>query len=406
MSKIHRGWYVCAGTTIMFFATTGILANAFTVFQPYIIKQNNFTNTQGSALLMLRNFMSLVLMFFIIKLYDKITLRTGMTASVLISALCCLLYSQAQSFYVYCFAALLAGAACTLGGMLPASVLLVKWFNSHRALVIGICSAGSGVASIVMPAILTNIVETYSLSAALLTLTVLEIVLAVLVYLLICNSPEEVHLTPVSDAKPLDEALPGKDNAIDVAADYAHFKIMLLAIFLVGTTNSSAYCHIAVLYKTEGFTAMTIALGLSIIGVTLTIGKCLYGEVADRIGTYRANWIFFSLFILGLFLAALAFIPSTLLFLTSMALMGIGFGITTLGTSLWAGDLSTVQSYGNTLRKFQIASWVGSFSCSMLPGVIADICGSYVPAYFGLVVFTIIGFLLIQKTYKHYGLVR
>ena len=36
MHRSRRAWLVCAGATLLLFTSTGLLSNAFSVFQPYI----------------------------------------------------------------------------------------------------------------------------------------------------------------------------------------------------------------------------------------------------------------------------------------------------------------------------------------------------------------------------------
>ena len=47
--RIYR-WVICGCSAVLMFVTTGLSINVFSVYQPYIISQNQFTNTQGSLL--------------------------------------------------------------------------------------------------------------------------------------------------------------------------------------------------------------------------------------------------------------------------------------------------------------------------------------------------------------------
>lgn len=51
MKKIHYAWFVCAGCALLLFCTSGLSINAFTIYQPYILKLNNFTNSQSSMII-------------------------------------------------------------------------------------------------------------------------------------------------------------------------------------------------------------------------------------------------------------------------------------------------------------------------------------------------------------------
>lgn len=44
---------------------------------------------------------------------------------------------------------MLAGVSYGLGAMLPASILMLRWFSSRRGTAIGICAAGTGISAVV-----------------------------------------------------------------------------------------------------------------------------------------------------------------------------------------------------------------------------------------------------------------
>lgn len=389
----------------MLFATTGCLTNCLTVYLPYIIKINNFTNTQGSFLMTLRNLTSLLAIFFVTKFYDKISLRTGVTAAVMLSGICFFLFSIAQSFTAYCLTFALAGISYVFGGFVPASILIIRWFKGHRALALGISSAGSSLATIMAPPLLTKMIEHLSLTTTFLCQAAWGIFLGVLVYCIVRNSPEVMGLAPVADVEQKIQPTRKKKNHLNILENIGQFKLMLLALFILGAVNTPSYSHLAVLYRMENFSAMDVALGLSVIGVTLTICKCAYGACTDALGSYKANYLFFTLFALGNFLCGLAFIHNWYLFMAAAIAIGIGFPVTTVGVSVLAADLSTVSSYGQTLKNFQIAGLLGTFVFSIFPGVIADGFGSYTPAYWVFTVFVLMALGIIQHIYRKNGLV-
>lgn len=70
--------------------------------------------------------------------------------------------------------------------------------------------------------------------------------------------------------------------------------------------GNTLYSHISVLYQSAGFDAMDISWLLSIFGVALMIGKCAYGQIADKMGTYRSSWILYIFTAVGTALCCLA----------------------------------------------------------------------------------------------------
>ena len=50
-----RPWLVCLGGAVMLFSSMGLGSNLYSVYQPYIIAQNAFTNTQASWIITTRS---------------------------------------------------------------------------------------------------------------------------------------------------------------------------------------------------------------------------------------------------------------------------------------------------------------------------------------------------------------
>ena len=73
--QIHRAWAVCAACALMLAASIGLNVNIFSIYQPYIISLNQFTDTQGSLITTVRSLLSLVGMLTVDHLCAKLGLR-------------------------------------------------------------------------------------------------------------------------------------------------------------------------------------------------------------------------------------------------------------------------------------------------------------------------------------------
>ena len=140
MKRIHYGWFVCAGCALLLFCTSGLSVNAFTVYQPYILVKNAFTNTQSSAIITVRSLFSFVAMFFTGRYYKTFSLRIGIAISGILTVLGFILFGMASGFAVYCAAAALIGLGYGFGTMIPVAIVLDHWFVQKRTFAIGICS--------------------------------------------------------------------------------------------------------------------------------------------------------------------------------------------------------------------------------------------------------------------------
>lgn len=386
----------------MLFCSIGLTSNVFSVYQPYIIRINGFSYTQGSMLVTLRMISALLALFIIDKYYRIFDIRVGAFLSIVSIAIAYLIFASASQYWLYALGAFVSGIGYSLGAMIPVSIVVNRWFKAHKSLALGICSAGTGLATVIMPPVVTVLIETLGLQIAFLLEAILIFLIAILIFGLLRNSPSVMKM------KPLGEEMVQESTKVKISSKCnigeAEWVSMLVILFLLGGGGSNGFTHLGVLYTTENYDSMEVAFIISITGILLGIGKCVFGEVYDRIGSYRANYFFGMLVILGLVCCCLAPLHNKIILLFGIVTLGFGFPANNVGVPIWAGDLSTDQTYEKTLKSFQLAYTCGTMFFSVIVGISADIFGSYVPIYAVFTVISIIFFYVLQKNYRKAGL--
>ena len=383
-------WLVCAGCTLLLFCTVGLTTSSFSVYQPYLIEIIGLSNTQASMVITVRTLFSLLGVFAVQKYLNYVGLRRGMILMNLLAALSFFIFGMADNYLSCCIAAAMLGLCYGLGGTVSVSIAIKRVFTEHKTLALGISSAGTGLATIVWPPIAAGIISALSLRWALWIEALFLLVSSVLAFWLIgpgVNSrPAELKQTDMNAPR----SVPEKKSLV----------LVCTAALLIGAMGNTGWNHLSVLYSTEGAALTTVSGLISFVGLALTAGKILFGEVTDRLGGYRAATVFCGILIAGEVLACFAgqlIMPIALL---SMLCMGLGLPISTVGFSSMAADLSTPAHYPSTLRYFQLCYMIGSFISGPVPGMIADRCGSYVPSYYILSAFAVVNLLLICIAYK------
>lgn len=399
MKSIHRAWLVCIGCTLLLFCTIGLVSSAFSVYQPYLISDLGLTNAQASSVVTVRNLFALAAMLGVARYYRRLSLRTGAVLAVLGAAASFFLFGIARSFAGCCLSAAVAGTAYGFGGMVPVSLLIGRWFRSRQALALGICSAGTGAATILAPPLLTLLIGRVSLSAAFFAEAGLMALLAVLIFALLRSDPSEQGLAPLGGEPAEDDAAPAKGGS---GLNRAEGLRMLAAAAMIGAVANPGFSHLAVLYRSEGIDSMTVSLLLSAMGAALTIGKCLYGQITDHWGAARSGWLFFGLMIAGELLCSLPG-GSVSAACVSMLCQGFGLPLGTVGLTVFARDLSAPDAYAATVRHFQTSYLCGALAFGPVPGLLADALGSYLPAYRLLTGFALAAMVLVQGTYLRRG---
>ena len=335
MRKPHYAWAICAGCTLLLLVSGGLAVNAFSVAQPYILAQNGFTNTQTSMITTVRAAAYLGCMALMPRFYGRLGYRWGTAAAALFGVLAFVLFGAAKQLWTYYLAGLVAGLSYGFGSMVPVSILITRWFREKHGLALGICAAGTGLAAVLFSPLMTALIEKYSLAVCFYAMAGVSLLLTLLVFLLVRESPES-----------------------------------------------------------------TAALCVSIFGLALMLGKCVYGEACDLLGAKRANWIFGAILSAGLILCTLSGLASRPLALTAAVLYGFGVPMSTVGLSVWAEAFSGAKRYDEVIRLFQTGYGLGALVFSFMPGLFADACGSYAPSYLVFLAFGVFSLLVVQSTYR------
>lgn len=400
MGRPHRAWAVCAGGALSLFAIIGLGINIFSVYQPYIILQNQFSNVQGSLITTIRSLFTLLAMLTVNQLCARFGLRKVMTGGMVLMALSCLTFGLADSFARYCLAAALTGLAYGYGGMVPLSLAVGRWFRDRRSFALGLASAGSGVSTIFAPAIITRIIERRGMGAAFLLEGAFILALGGLVWLLVRDEPEALGLEPYHLGGAEAPCLPHPAPAGMTRSLRAE---LLLAAFLIGGPGGPGFSHLTVLYTTSGYDSMAVAALMSGLGLTLCLGKIVCGQVYDALGGWRANFYSFGTMAAALVLCAMAPLGGMVLPAAAIALFGLGLPISAIPPAVWARDLFGDEGYDGAVRSLTVAYALGMLLFGPLPGALADRLGSYVPAYLLFAAVLLVPLVIVQYAYRKLG---
>ncbi|MBQ7703624.1 MAG: MFS transporter [Firmicutes bacterium] len=414
MRKGHYAWAICFAGALLIFITMGIVSNGFSIFLPYIREEYGLTNAQTSTLVTVRLLMNFVSLLFIGFYYDRFNIRLGATISVGFAVAGFLMYSFARTYVGFLAAATVAGLAYGLGSMVPVSILMNRWFHRHKALAISLCSAGSGVGSILVPPVITGLMSVMSLAQVFRLLAFFMLAGMIVIFLIIRNDPRDVGLERYGEyhaglkeaAANLTKAVPDKGPM-----PYAVMAIACLSCFLGGAQGNPGMSHIAVCYNSAGFSTVFCATLMSVIGIALTVGKIALGELTDKVGSYRSTIVFSSILIVGNAFTSLAGVAGRLggsngaiLAIVAVFVLGIGYSLTTIGPAIWAGYLASEMDFPRVLRSFQLWYAFGGLVMGTVPGIMADrFGGSYVPAFMLFTVLAIAASVLMVVAYRKRG---
>lgn len=395
-TKVHYGWYICLASFLMMFCTYGLAVNVFSIFLPHIITETNLSKAEGSSIFTVQNVAILLAMLLAGKYYKKLGLRYGSSLAIFFIAIGYFIYANAHSLYAFYFGASLVGFGYGMGSMIPISILLNNWFNDKRAFALGLAASGSSFSALIMPTPLTILMETYNLYVTFFVQGILVLIISIILFIVIRDTPAECNLTPYQNGKSAKNNYVILDKKNDMHG--GSYVMALIALFIFGGVSMGSFAHFAVHYSNLGYSNIIVSAAASVLGLILIGGKCLFGIITDRIGSLKSTYIFTAVWMFGFFLTANAGISVYVLFLCPI-IIGLSGSLGSMGPTVWAQSLSSKKNLTRTISHFQIATMAGGIICTLLPGIIADYTGSYSLAFILFILMLAIVLVLIKHLY-------
>lgn len=403
---------ICALSTVMVFVCVGLVSNAFSICLPFIIKVHGFSNTQISLLATMKSVTSLLAMFSADRYYGRLGLKKGIALAMLSASLSFFIYGISSTPLLYCAASALSGISYAMGGMIPASLLIRQWFPLKPAAALGIAASGSGIGSVLGPVTLLFLIENFGLSSAFLAqaLAVAAVTLPI-VALIRENTPEHTGIeTAGVEDFPETEVSSGSSRDCIHGGTLLHNRLsrreqlrILCGSFLIGVLGLTGFNYLSLLYTSAGHSAATVSFFLSLMGILLIAGKCSFGWIADRAGSFRTAALFCLFLCIGQLLCCFAPQSGRLLFGITFLFLGMGLALASVGLSIMASDFCQVGNYATVLKNYQLSYALGGLVSSAVPGMLADRTGSYLPSYILFFILSIALFLFIIPVYRRHG---
>ena len=403
---------ICALSTVMVFVCVGLVSNAFSICLPFIIKVHGFSNTQISLLATMKSVTSLLAMFAADRYYGRLGLKKGIALAMLSASLSFFIYGISSTPLLYCAASALSGISYAMGGMIPASLLIRQWFPLKPAAALGIAASGSGIGSVLGPVTLLFLIENFGLSSAFLAqaLAVAAVTLPI-VALIRENTPEHTGIeTAGVEDFPETEVSSGSSRDCIHGGTLLHNRLsrreqlrILCGSFLIGVLGLTGFNYLSLLYTSAGHSAATVSFFLSLMGILLIAGKCSFGWIADRAGSFRTAALFCLFLCIGQLLCCFAPQSGRLLFGITFLFLGMGLALASVGLSIMASDFCQVGNYATVLKNYQRSYALGGLVSSAVPGMLADRTGSYLPSYILFFILSIALFLFIIPVYRRHG---
>ncbi len=396
MKKPHYAWVICLCGLWMFVTNMGLCSNILSVYLPFI-EGTGLSHSMGSAILSIRCGFSFGVTFLVERYYRKLSLRRGILLASLMGVASAVVYSIGGSAFVYYIGAALGGICYGLGCIYPVSLMLTRWFHTHRGLAIGISSAGSGVCIMIFSPLASALVLRYSLRTTFLLQGAFALISALCIFLLLRDDPAQKGLTPYGEGGESGVKVREKEGPAELPKSVLW--MLALMMLLIGGSGQAFAGHVSVLARSCGYSVQVAATMVSLKGMVLVGSKFLSGGMADRFGPKRCTTLLIIVFILGCIVIQGMDGVSLFWCFAPMVLMGFGASVYNVGPPLWAGDLSDKAGFPKLLKWLQIFYNLGGILFSAVPGFIADHTGEYKSSYMLIACMMVLALVILRWSY-------
>lgn len=294
---------------------------------------------------------------------------------------------------------LVLGIVASGMGPVPYGDVISRWFDRRRGLALGLVMVGIGAGAMVMPSVAQRLITMFGWRSAYGFFGAAALLIsAPVVAAFLKESPKQMGLLP-------DGATPAASAASKQSSDEGMswhdawrsrtFWLMVSAFFLVGASVHACVIHMAAMLTDRGSSFQIAALGSSLVGAALLIGRVGSGYLLDRFSGPRIAAMFFSGVAVGIGLLWMS--SSRELAFAGAFLIGLGMGaevdIIAYLTSRYFGLRAFGEIYGYAFAAFALAGGLGP----LLMGFGYERTGSYAPPLAGFLTATLVAVVLITR---------
>ena len=290
---VYYGWYIVAAAVVTNGIAAGLQGYSTGVFFVPMTEDLDWSRTQFIVAIMLSQFVMAIVGALIGGLIDRHGGRMLMLAGALVTSAALFATAEVTELWQWL---LLRGVAQAigigLGGVLVVNVVLAKWFVRYRGRAIGIAVTGLSLAGVLMPTLLTPIVDEYGWRVGWRMLAVVTLLLMLPAALVVRRQPEDHGLLPDGRA-PGDEGAPGEAERarLDYDTSLTRSEAMrtpslwlLISAFGLGGLAFVALGAQTIPFLTDsGFSRTTAAAMLSLFALPGLLTRPFWGVLAERV---------------------------------------------------------------------------------------------------------------------------
>lgn len=368
---LFYGWKVVGALFVMLAFSSGLGFYGHSIILQALVRESGFDVELASSAVSLFFLVSGLTGLIIAQLIERIDIRIVIIIGTVLASTSLWMIGSVSTdvelFSVY----VIFGVGWSASGLLPATTLIARWFQSNRAKALSIASTGLSVGGITVTPLMAFLVDEYSLAAVSPILGLIYLVgILPVTWFVLRSSPADVGLNP--------DGANGSAQKSGIllldAVRHPFFWSLSIAYVLVMAAQVGGIAHqFGVLI--ERVTATQATYGIAILPAASVVGRLVGGMILDRISTLR-----FALVMMALQATSLFIVGSSTSVVTLFLALGL-FGVS-VGNLLMLPPLIIAEVYG-LANYSQIYSWsnlitmLGVAGGPVLMGILFSVSGAY-----------------------------
>ncbi len=393
VKKIHYAWWIVLCCSALTLGSTGIIYDCSGIFLNPVSKEFGVGISNISFYLTISLLTRVFILPFVGNYITKFNLKVLICVTVAAQCITFGAMSTFTSVYHYYTAGVIFGITGSITIFMFVPLIINNWFKDRAGFAIGIAMTFSGVGSIIFQPVGSSLIgiigwrHTYIALAAFAAVIVLPLLIFVL-----AGKPSDIGLEPYGAERGADTRLQTGPEPEGVTAKEAIksplFYIVMAATVCISYVGSMCY-HTASFAVSTGIAVDLSGFVASASSLGLIVGKPVLGYLNDKIGVVKSTFVYAFLGILGLGMLIASY-SSQLLIFAGTFVLGVSMSLLTVEVLLIVRNVFGAKDYSAIYSYMMTASSLAMAIGATLNGRILDVFGSYIPAFYIMIVLNII----------------
>ena len=317
--------------------------------------------------------------------------RRVTSVALVVASAAYVVFSFLQSYWMLLLGCVMMGMAHGLCFSAGISRLVNDWFHKYRGTVLGFVTAASGVGSSLLGIVQSAAVERVSWRLSFGIVAGLQLLLALILFLLVRSKPQDMGLRPYGEGEVDSKKKTGstwEGFSMETLKKQPFFYLLCACVVLSSVCVLSTQYNIVPYFQDCGMSVTRTGRLYGIMMLALGIFKLLLGMLCDAIGSKRVLIISHCACALGLGLILL--LPQTDgAMISAMLVYDMAIPLTTMLFPLLSVDLFGDRAQGIYVGTVVAMATAGNIISGPLANFVYDHVGSYRPVFWSSAVMSL-----------------